>query len=205
MSFAGLLFSSQSVLALEVVATVVGLVSVAMLARGDGRGWVVGSVWAVLSCALYLLTRIYGQAALQLYFLVAQFLGWRKWRRGEEEDLRATARTLPGRGQVAVALGWLVSSALLASLLDLGQSRFPYLDAFATVGSLVGQALMVVGLAEAWLVYLLADIVLVALSLQAEMPFYAVMYLVYCGLAWQGWRGWTRDRSPERETAHLET
>ncbi len=203
MSFAGLLFSPTQIL--ELLATVIGLVSVALLARGDGRGWPVGAIWAALSIWLYLLSGIYGQAALSLYFLAAQFVGWRRWWKGEERDLREVSRTLSLQGRVRLGLGWLAGTALLALALDLGASRFPALDAFATVGSLIGQALMVVGVAEAWPVYLLADLVLVALSLRADMWFYAAMYVIYCGLAWQGWRGWTRDQSGERETAHLET
>lgn len=203
MNFTGLLLSPQ--LMLELLATVVGLVSVALLARGDGRGWPVGAGWAALSTWLYLLSGIYGQAVLSLYFLAAQFVGWRRWVKGQERDLREVSRRLSARGRLAIVLGWPALTTLLALALDLGDSRFPALDAFATVGSLLGQALMVAGIAEAWPVYLLADLVLVALSLRADMLFYALMYVVYCGLAWQGWWGWTRDQGGERETAHLET
>jgi nicotinamide riboside transporter PnuC len=80
------------------------------------------------------------------------------------------------------------------------------LDAFATVGSLLGQALIVAGFAECWLAYLAADVALVVVSARADLRFYLVMYLVYCGLAWNGWREWTAKdgphQGPSREEAN---
>lgn len=182
----------------EMVATVLGILSVWLLSRGNGRGWPVGVLWAVVVGASYWMEGIKGQAALSVYFLVAQLIGWKRWASGQEQDMRRVARLMKSFERSLTILAWLVASAVLTVLLDTSHSRFPVLDGFATVGSLIGQALIVAGFAESWLVYLLADVALVALSLQASLWGYVLMNGVYCGLAWQGWREWTRDGREEK-------
>lgn len=189
----------------EIVTTVLGFVSVALLARGDGRGWPVGLVMVSLSGVLYAYRNIQGQAMLQLYFLVAQLVGWRRWRQAPQQDLRGRARRLSAPQRLAVVLFWLLSSWLTVHLLEANHSDYVELDALATVGSLIAQALIVAGFAENWLLYLAVDIVLVGLSLQAGMGFYAVMYAGYCVLAWYGWCEWTRDLRLKSETSPSET
>ena len=182
----------------EMVATVLGILSVWLLARGNGRGWPLGVLWAVVVGASYWMEGIRGQAALSVYFLVAQLIGWKRWASGQEEDMRRVARLMKTSERCLTALAWVIASGALTVLLDTSNSRFPALDAFATVGSLIGQALIVAGFAECWLVYLLADVALVALSVQASLWGYVLMNGVYCGLAWQGWREWTRDGREEK-------
>lgn len=196
MSFIAPLLSLRIVA--EMVATVLGILSVWLLARGNGRGWPVGVTWAVVVGASYWMEGIRGQAALSAYFLVAQLVGWRRWAQGREPDMRRASRRMSGPETLLCLLCWAVASALLADLLSASGSRFPFLDSFATVGSLIGQALIVAAFAECWLVYLLADVVLVALSVRAGLWGYVVMNGVYCGLAWQGWREWTREVREER-------
>ena len=187
---------------LEAVAAVLGLLYVWLLARGDSRGWPVGCLTALLSGAVYWIGNIWGQVYLNAFFFALQVVGWWRWGRGKrsETDMRDSSRLLTGKERLLLLVAWLLASALLGALLTVQGSRWIWLDAFATVGSVLGQIMIVVGFAESWLVYLAADLVLVALSVAARMDFYAVMYLVYCGLAWQGWRGWTRDRQAESET-----
>lgn len=197
MSFAEL-FRLDPKLAAELVSTFLGIVSVALLARGDGRGWPVGGLWALLCGVVYWLENIQGQAALQVYFLVAQLIGWRRWAKGTEPDLRRGARLMTRKERALTIAAWLVATVCLAALLKKGGSKFVELDAFTTIGSLLGQALIVAGFAESWLAYLAVDVLLIGLSVQAELWPYVAMYLVYCALAWQGWRGWTRDAREEK-------
>jgi nicotinamide mononucleotide transporter len=177
----------------QLASAILSIVSIALLARGNGRGWPLGVLSALLLGWIYASERIWGQTALSGYFLLAQLLGWWRWRRGRQVDLRGEARRLGAGTSLVVVLLWFLGTPVLAWALDQGGGLHTRLDAFATVGSLLGQALMVAGFAESWLVYLGADVVLVALSCQAGLWAYALMYVIYCVLAWQGWRQWTRE------------
>lgn len=205
MSFSELLSPAQVKLGAQLASVALSITSIAFLARGDGRGWPLGVVAAMFFGLVYWLENIQGQAALNVYFLLVQLVGWRRWATGREPDLRRRARRLGRREMALTVLLWLGATPLLAGLLGLGRSLHTGLDAFVTVGSLLGQLLMVAGFAESWLLYLVADVVLVALSAKAELWAYFAMYLVYCALAWQGWRQWTRDGRSERRNEVAQT
>lgn len=189
----------------EFLCVVLGLVSVAWLARGDGRGWPLGAVMVLLSGWVFWESRLWGQAALSLVFLVAQLAGWRRWVRGMRVDLRQRSRRLTWAGVVAGVTLWLAGTWPLAHVLEAQNGRLVWWDALATSGSLLAQGLIVAGFAESWLIYLVVDLVLVALSWRAELPLMAVMYSVYCGLAWQGWREWTRDHPEGARSGPLQS
>lgn len=191
----------SAVQAAEAVATVLGIFSVWLLSRGDGRGWPVGTLMVVFAGWVYWQQNIRGQAYLNIVFFVMQLIGWRRWASGSEPDMRRSSRRLTARERGILVVGWLLATLTLSELLTLHGSRFSLSDAFAVVGSLLGQALIVAGFAECWLAYLAVDVVLVALSVRADLQFYTIMYLIYCGLAWQGWRQWTRDRREGKRNA----
>ncbi len=186
-------FSPAFVVEAEFLSFVLGLVSVALLARGDGRGWPIGVVMVVLSAWVYWKTSLLGSAALQLYYFPTQLLGWYRWSKQDGADLRNASRRLT-KGRLLFMLAcWLLLTLGASHLLAFSGGRFPEVDAFVTIGSLLGQTLIVLSFVEAWPVYLLVDVVSVALYLKTDLYFYAAMFLVFCGLAAQGWWKWTRE------------
>lgn len=191
-------FSEGFVAEAEFVSFVFGLLSVGQLARGDGRGWPTGVVMIVLSGWVYWKTLLYGSALLQLYYLPTQLIGWYRWAKRGNADLRESKRMLNWSRRLTLFAGWLLASYGVSLFLAAQGGAHPKLDAFITVGSLLGQTLIVWGFVEAWPVYLVVDVVSVALYLWTGLDYYAVMFLVFCGLAAHGWWKWTRESSVER-------
>lgn len=187
MSFNDLLFVA------EIIATITGIISVYLLSVGNGRGWSLGAVMITLSGLVYVARSLYGFATVQLYFLVTQFLGWRRWRLGEEKDLRKSNRALAPRFFLGLCLAltgvWMVA----AQVLLLVNGVAVWADAFVSVGSLAAQTLMVAGYRECWLLWLAVDIVATVLSYDQGMGAFVLLYLYFCVMAVNGWREWTRD------------
>lgn len=178
----------------ERAATFLGILSVYLLAKGDGRGWGLGVLWALLTAYVYWVGEIYGSFALQGMFLVLQLGGLWRWRQGQQKDLRQASRRMTrrelGLAVIFTGLGW----PLLWHLLNFSGGEWVLLDSFLTSGSLVAQATMVLGLAEAWLIWLVVDLFYIVLSALSGMHAFVLLYAVFTGLALQGWREWTRDR-----------
>lgn len=182
----------------EFLSFVFGLISVAQLARGDGRGWPVGVVMIVLSGWVYWKTLLFGSALLQLYYLPTQLIGWYRWAKRGNADLRQSKRTMNLGQRLLLVCGWMLATLAGRWFLAGQGGVFPELDAFVTVGSLLGQTLIVWGFVEAWPIYLAVDVVSVILYLWTDLYYYAVMFLIFCGLATQGWWKWTRESSIEK-------
>jgi nicotinamide mononucleotide transporter len=183
-----------SPLFLEMLATVFGVISVYLLTVGDGRGWALGCVWIVLTGYIFWVSNILGSALLQVFFLVTQCVGWWRWKTDHQSDLRLTSGWLSGRSRFAV----LVCFVLSWGLLDWWLARFGGtsvgMDSFVTVGSVFAQTMMVLGRRECWLIWLAVNAVYVVLSFLQGLWAFALLYLLFCGLAVNGWREWTRDR-----------
>lgn len=152
----------------------------------------------VLSAWVYWKTSLLGSAALQLYYFPTQLLGWYRWSKRDGDDLRNSSRRLSRLWPFLIGPLWLLLSFAMSHVLSFSGGRFPEVDAFVTIGSLLGQTLIVFGFVEAWPVYVLVDVVSVALYVETGLYFYAVMFLIFCGLAVQGWWKWTRE-SPATE------
>lgn len=179
---------------LEMVATVFGVTSVYLLTVGDGRGWALGGVWILLTGYVFWLNNILGSAILQVFFLVTQIVGWWRWKTGEQTDLRLSSHWLSGSQRVVVIVTYALGWAGLAWWLDQSDGTAVSMDSFVTVGSVLAQTLMVWGKRECWLVWLAVNLVYTALSFSQGLAGFTLLYTLFCGLAVNGWREWTRDR-----------
>lgn len=129
---------------LEIVAVVAAVVMVICNMRVRVAAWPL----AIFSSALYGLLfwhhRLYGDAALQLFFIAVAGWGWWQWLRGTDDRGHAlVVRALGTRGRLAVIavalLAWLGIGAFLAHRTD---SDVPWWDAFPTAASVIGQWLL---------------------------------------------------------------
>lgn len=178
---------------LELVAFVLALAMVGFNIRVNPLGWPLAIVSSLLYFALFWDSRLYGEANLQIFFVVVAAWGWWQWLRGTQDDGTALrVRTLGRRGLIgcaaAMAVAWPLLGAFLARVTD---SDVPWWDAFPTAGSLVGQWLLGRKYVENWPVWLIVNIVSVALFAYKGLWLTVVLYAVFVLLSVAGWRAWS--------------
>jgi nicotinamide mononucleotide transporter len=151
---------------------------------------------AVLSSLIYFLLfwsgKLYGEASLQLLFAALAVWGWWQWLRGRGDDGQALrVRRLTRQGWVfallALLLAWPALGLFLQHQTD---SQVPYWDAFPTVASLLGQWLLGRKYQENWSVWVLVNIVSVALFAYKGYWLTVVLYAVFIPMSVAGWRAW---------------
>jgi nicotinamide mononucleotide transporter len=153
---------------------------------------------AILSSLMYGLlfadSRLYGEAGLQLVFVVVAFWGWWEWLRGTGADgAPLRVHRLSARQRIAAFAATLAAWPLLGGLLDrFADGDLPYLDALPTVGSLVGQFLLGRKLVENWLVWLAVNVVSVGLFAVKGLWLTVILYTLFAVLSLVGWRAWRR-------------
>ena len=152
---------------------------------------------AIASSALYGLlfidSRLYGEASLQLFFIAVSVWGWRQWRRGRGLAGRPALRVhaLGSRGRLWVLAGTLAAWPLLGLLLArVTDSDVPYLDALPTVGSIAGTLLLGRKLIENWPVWIAVNLFSVGLFAVKGLWLTVALYAVFAVLALIGWRAW---------------
>jgi len=193
-------FSQAS--AFELFALVTGLGAVILLIRQNIWTWPVGLLYATVSVWVFYSDELYGQLLLHVFFVGMNLYGWWYWSSGgrqgpdgQEGDEIPVIR-LHGAGLLlalgAGALGTLLLGYLINAISD---SAFAWPDALITSGSFVAMYLQARKYLESWLFWFVIDIGSIGLYLAADLQFYALLYLVYLGLAVAGYVEWRKSDS----------
>ena len=177
---------------LEIVAVVLSVWMVLCNFRVNPLAWPLAMTSSALYGLLFVHSKLYGEAALQLVFITLGAWGWWQWLRGtthEGEPLPVRALQVRQRwAAVAVtAVGWPLLGWLLSRITD---SDVPYLDALPTVGSLVGQYLLARKWLENWPAWVAVNLVSIVLFATKGLWLTVGLYALFAVLAIVGWRAW---------------
>lgn len=183
---------------LEVAAFWIALAMVLANFRVHPVAWPLAIASSLLYAVLFLDSRLYGEAALQLVFVAVALWGWWQWLRGTAADgAPLQVRRMSGRQRALVAAATLAAWPLLGAVLDRWtDSDVPYLDALPTVGSIAGQVLLGRKLLENWAVWVGVNVVSVALFATKGLWLTVVLYALFALLSVAGWRLWRRLERP---------
>jgi nicotinamide mononucleotide transporter len=177
---------------LELGAFVLALWMVFANMRVQLIAWPLAIVSSVAYMALFAHSRLYGEASLQVLFVVVAAWGWWQWKFGQQADGSAlTVRRIDARP------GLIVIAATCAAwpLLGLALGRFtdtdvPFFDALPTAGSIAGQWLLGRQYIENWAVWLGVNAFSVALFVYKGLWLTVVLYGLFALLSVVGWRAW---------------
>ncbi len=177
---------------LEIAAVAVALAMVGCNIREIHWGWPLAIVSSLMYFALFWRSRLYGDAALQIFFAVVALWGWLQWLRGVRADgtalrvMRLTSRGLL-LSAAACALLWPATGWFLKTFTD---TDVPWWDAFPTATSLVGQFLLGRKFIESWDVWIMVNVVSVGLFAHKGLWLTVALYAVFIALSAVGWRAW---------------
>lgn len=182
------------VTALELVAFVLSLAMVACNLRVNPWAWPLAIVASLLYGVLFLGSKLYGEAGLQVVFIVAAAWGWWQWLRGRGSDGQPLKVRSMNTRQRALALAATLAAWPLVGLLlkHATDSDVPFLDALPTVGSLTGQILLGRKLVDNWAVWLAVNIVSVGLFAVKGLWLTVLLYTLFAVLSVVGWIAWRR-------------
>ena len=185
-------WAGSSITWLEIVAVLLGLWMVVCNLRVNPLGWPLAITSSALYALLFVHSKLYGEAALQLVFIVLGGWGWWQWLRGT----LGAGQPLPVR-QLKARQRWVVLGLTLAAWPLLGlllarvtDSDVPYLDALPTVGSLAGQYLLARKWVDNWPAWVAVNLVSLLLFASKGLWLTVALYAVFALLAVVGWRAW---------------
>jgi nicotinamide mononucleotide transporter len=179
---------------LEIIAVILGLACVWLTVRQHIGCWPTGLAMVSLYLVIFFQAKLYSDVLLQVVYLFLQIYGWYAWLHGGAGHRRLDVSRLPWP-QVGP---WLAACAGATAVLGGLMSRYtdaslPYVDAFATVASLIAQWLMGRKVLESWLVWIVVDVVSISMYLVKNLHLTAGLYLVFLVLAAWGWCQWRRS------------
>ena len=187
---------------LEIIAALFGVVSVYLSARQNIWSWPTALVNVLLSVPVYYAARLYSDMGLQVIYAALSLYGWYEWLYGGENrtelPVTRTSRRLVPLLVAIAAIGALGLGTLSSRLTN---ASWPYLDASLTATSLVAQWMMTRKLLENWALWIAVDVIYVPLLAYKHLYAFALLYLVFLGLAIAGHVEWRRSLRARLEPA----
>lgn len=192
---------------LELIGTAFNLWAVWLTTKEKILSWPVGIVAVTLFMVLFYQIQLYSDFIEQIYYFVTCFYGWWLWsKKKESTSLNAAGPML--------RVGYLTQTALIASLavvsvgtLGLGYfmghlhiyfpamqpAAYPYIDAFTTVLSFMGQIFTAYKKMECWLVWIVVNVICVWLYFQKGVWLVSMLFFVLLLLAIKGHYSWKKQ------------
>ncbi|WP_276089366.1 nicotinamide riboside transporter PnuC [Pedobacter sp. JY14-1] len=183
----------------EWLGVITGFACIYLAAREAVLSWPVSIISVLCYAWVFFDARMYGDMALQFYFLFTAFYGWYFWvlKKAEHQE---PVSALRGSQWVVVIMAILLLSGILGLFLDrFTDSDVPYADGFCTAVSFVAQVLLTRKILQNWLLWIFVDICYVPLYIYKNLNLSAVFYAFLVVIALKGYLDWKKTY---REQAH---
>ena len=157
--------------------------------------WPLAIVASLAYGLLFAHSKLYGEAGLQVFFVLIAAWGWWQWRYGRQAGGATLAvRYLDARARWRLAVATLAAWPLLGLLLQrVTDTDVPYWDALPTAGSVAGQWLLGRQYVENWPVWVAVNVVSVSLFAYKGLWLTVVLYGIFALLSVVGWRVWRQQ------------
>src|SRR6478609_2691105 len=197
-----MLFDSDTLLLVEWIAAALGVINISLLIFRSVWNFPFGIAMVALYIFVFFEKRLYAEAGLQVFFIIAQAWGWWLWIKIGGEDNRVPVRWLDwlSRGvwimvtaAVSVNLGWAMHSFTNAAL--------PYADAAIAGASVAAQILLAYRRIENWVLWIVIDVAAVALYIDRGLYPTAGLYGGFLVLSLIGLKEWIEAEQRARVAA----
>lgn len=155
------------------VAGIAGVLCVVLVAKGSIWNYLFGLVNVSMYAYISYKASLYGDAALNaLYYLPMQFIGWWQWRKrgaavseteADGKGVQVKARRFAWKQRVVLVIGCAAAVIAGGFVLEHFGDPQPFKDSTTTVLSIVAQALMALAFMEQWVLWIITNIVSVAM------------------------------------------
>ena len=184
---------------LEVAGNAFVLASVYLARRNSVHTWWTAMIGVTLYGVLFFGAKLYADVVLQAFFFGTCLVGWRAWRHGGAGGAELPITTLSTRARVAAWFAVVATAAVVGTLFGtFTDAALPYADSFILGGSVVAQLLMMRRKIDHWPIWIVVDVVAVAVYATKELYLTAAVYAVLLVLCVQGVVEWRRivDEQP---------
>lgn len=182
---------------IEFVGTLFNILCVYLVSKNKIRNRPVGLIGSLLYVALFYQIQLYADLWEQLYFIVTGFYGWYIWSKHWNQQQSDKNITLVENKNRILYIVWIAITTLLLAYITSHlhirfNNLFPQaasyilLDSFTTILSFAATILMIRQKVEAWVLWIIVDIIGIYLYFIKWVHFIAIEYILFLWIA-IGW------------------
>lgn len=183
---------------IEAIAAIASAWSVWLLAKNNPLGWWIGLIGVIAYGAVFYQVKLYGEVALQSFYLITSLQAIYIWLRGGENSTEKPVCRISQR--------WLILTAVLVAvgvfglrtvLISLGGAA-PFWDALTTILSAIAQLYLMERYLESWYLWIVADTIYVPLYASRGLYLTSILYAIFLLMAIHGLQNFQRIYSEQK-------
>lgn len=178
----------------EILGVVFSLLYLLFSIRQNILLWPAGMISAILYMVVFFHSKFYADMGLNAYYFFISIYGWIVWSRGKSgsgEGLQITRIALK-QGLILTLITALAFAGIGIILDHFTDSPVPYWDAFTTALSFTATWMLARKILEHWILWLIIDVVSMALYLYRGLYPTLLLFGVYSIMAVVGFIQWRR-------------
>lgn len=184
---------------LEIVASILGLLSVWLTVKQNIWCWPTGLLMVILYLIIFWEVKLYADMALQGIYIVFQIYGWYEWLYGGRDRTELKVSRLKKNQAYFLTFIAILSIIIIGYCLEnYTDASLPYWDATTTVLSLVAQWLLTKKILENWLIWIAVDVLSIGIYIYKSLYLTAGLYTVFLILATSGYLVWKKTLLKEQ-------
>ncbi len=150
---------------ISLISALTGVWCVILTGKGKRSSFVFGTVNVVTYAIISFQAKYYGEVMLNLiYYFPMNFVGWFAWKKHMDDSTGEVVKArMPLRKSVWIYAATGAGIAGYGFILRMLGGNLPFIDSMSTVVSVVAQILSVKRLTEQWVLWIVVDIVTVAM------------------------------------------
>ncbi|MEI6887891.1 MAG: nicotinamide riboside transporter PnuC [Bacteroidota bacterium] len=175
----------------ELVAVLSGLLSVWLIKKENVWAFPIGGVSVLFSASIYFKGDIYANAGINVFYFIMNIYGWYNWLRktGGDKHIMITSCS---RKEMKLYTGLIIFLFFVLWYLlgKMPHNQYAFYDAFTSALYAIAMWLMARKKIQHWILWIIGDLVMIALCIFLKWYFLGFQYLVYTVIATLGWMEW---------------
>ena len=190
---------------IEIFGVVTGILYVILEVKQNRFLWPLGIITSAAYIYIFSSGKFYADMGLQVYYVLISIYGWYYWSRGGERSGKGELPVVRINRQqlILLFLTFVFSWVLIYLVLDrYTDSSVPLGDSFTTALAIVATWMLTRKIIEQWFLWIIANVVSIALYIYKGLYPTVILYAVYAGMAVYGYLEWKRSmtQTPEDES-----
>ncbi|MBE9119635.1 nicotinamide mononucleotide transporter [Tychonema sp. LEGE 07199] len=183
---------------IEAIAAIASAWSVWLLAKNNPLGWWIGLIGVIAYAAVFYQVKLYGEVAIQFFYLITSLQAIYIWLRGGENSAEKPVCRISQR--------WLIFTGVLVTvgvfglrtvLISLGGAA-PFWDTMTTILSAIAQLYLMERYLESWYLWIVADTIYVPLYASRGLYLTSILYAIFWLMAIHGLQNFQRIYSEQK-------
>ncbi|MDP2336140.1 MAG: nicotinamide riboside transporter PnuC [Bacteroidota bacterium] len=186
---------------IELLGAILGIAYVFFSIRQNILTWPVGLLTSILYVWVFLVSKLYADMGLQMYYVVISIYGWYEWVYGNKSDQTESLKVsrLTWRlGLVLAVISLAIFILIWVVLKNQTDSQAPVADALATSLSIVATWMLARKILEHWIVWIFVDAFSIGLFWYKGLFPTVILFAVYTVMAYIGYNEWKKDLAAEK-------